>query len=496
MTILWTEEALCQATGGVFHNNTSPCPPITGVSIDTRTLAKGDMFVALKGENQDGHAHLEEAFAKGASCAMVAHDSRAHGFGSLTPQYPALVVDDPFKGLQKLAFAARKRFKGTMLAVTGSVGKTTTKNMLQAAFSAYGVSHAADASYNNHIGVPLTLARLPAEAQFAICEIGMNHQGEVLPLAQMVQPDLAIITTIASAHIGHMGNMEAIAQEKASLLQALHSKGAAFVPFLPHFFPVFKASLPSADVKFYTTDLSNPSANLYATDLILEDSGSQFIAHLPKDRPESFQEPSPSHHLEHDPQHSGEQNISVTLSSGGKHLIYSALITLGALWHCGLPLRKGCEAIAQFQPGKGRGGLYNLNNGDLLLIDESYNASALSIRNSLSTLGLYKNRRHIAILGDIRELGPFSQSEHESLAPDVMANADLVFCAGPEMKHLYNKLPFSLQGGWQASAQTLIDDIFPALRKGDVILVKGSNASRMGEIVQKLLQTYRGGILI
>ncbi|MCI1322898.1 MAG: Mur ligase family protein, partial [Acetobacter fabarum] len=238
MTTLWTRTELEQATGGHFLPAAAPSAPlgtqseaparnlteqaITGISIDTRTLAAGDLFIALKGDTSDGHAHVQAALDKGAACAMV------HAADGLTDPR-VLVVADTMVGLQQLAQAARARFTGKVVAVTGSVGKTTTKEMLRLCLSANGPTHAAEASYNNHWGVPLTLARLPRDAAFCISEIGMNHPGEILPLARMVRPDVAVITTIGSAHLGHMGSLDAIAAEKASIITTLPAHGVAVV---------------------------------------------------------------------------------------------------------------------------------------------------------------------------------------------------------------------------------------------------------------------------
>ena len=219
---LWTRNELETATKGRFLAEGQA--DIFGVSIDTRTLRAGDLFIALKGYNSDGHHHIAAALERGASAVMIHDTSFYH-----TKDPRLLYVTDTMAGLEALGKAARARFHGKMIAITGSVGKTTTKEMLRLCLSACASTHAAEASYNNHWGVPLTLARLPRDSMFCISEIGMNHPGEILPLAHMVIPDIAIITTIAPAHLGHMGSLDAIAQEKSSLFLTLSKKGIAIL---------------------------------------------------------------------------------------------------------------------------------------------------------------------------------------------------------------------------------------------------------------------------
>lgn len=468
MTALWYIDELCSITNAQCSDPRHE--PVTGVSIDTRTLQKGDVFFALAGEHNDGHIHLLQAAQKGAVAAFI---HKSVETDHLPEDFILLKVNDTMEALIALGQAARARFKGRMIAVTGSVGKTTTKNMLLQVLSTYAPTHASVASYNNHIGVPLTLARLPEESHYCICEIGMNHKGEILPLAEQVHPHIGIITTIASAHIGYMGSLEAIAEEKASLFSALfpfhHERAQAISPALGAFIPTYKQFLNKNTDLLLIGRKEDSAADIFPENLLFTEKGSSFTLTL------------------------HGQTYPITLKSAGQHLIHSALITLAVLDACRLPFEKGIAALETFIPTGGRGGIHPILNGQALLLDESYNASPLSIKNSLQTLALYKNRRRIVVLGDILELGEFAEEEHKNLAEDVLHHADLVFCAGPLMKHLFEQLPPSLQGNWSESAHTLIPHLEAALKTGDVILVKGSNASKMHVIVSHFLHSPSHG---
>lgn len=465
MSSLWTRAELEAATSGHFLHSASPATTslnasapgtgaVTGVSIDTRTLAPGDLFIALKGDTSDGHAHVQTALDKGAACAMV---HAAHGLTD--PRI--LVVADTMVGLQQLALAARARFAGKVVAITGSVGKTTTKDMLRLCLSANGRTHASVASYNNHWGVPLTLARLPREADFCISEIGMNHPGEILPLARMVRPDVALITTIGSAHLGHMGSLDAIAAEKASIITSLPAGGIAVTPDDAHGAAFFASAAHAAHATIWTAG-ANPASTAHMEHLRTGASGTYFTAHLPG------------------------VDVNVHIPAPGVHLARNALAALAACSALGVDMPKAAAALEAFAPGKGRGALSTLAGGAVTLLDESYNASSASIRASLDVLRHLPATRRIAILGDMRELGEFSTAEHAALAPPAAASADLVFCCGPYMKTLFDALPPATQGAWADNAAALAPLVRTALQKGDAVLVKGSLGSRMRDVITAL----------
>lgn len=447
MNTLWTSAELRAATHGMLDAEIV----VTGISIDTRSLEPGDLFIALQGENSNGHAHVAAALAKGASCVMV------HEAGDVSD--PRLLrVADTMEGLRALGHAARARFTGKMVGVTGSVGKTTTKNMLHCALASIGPTHAAIASYNNHWGVPLTLARMPRDTAFCVAEIGMNHRGEIAPLAAMVQPDIAVITTIGSAHLGHMGSVEAIAEEKSDLIGALSAQGMAIVPDDTGMEAILAAAAARSGCRIARVGLSaHASYRLTALETGAEGSRFKFM------------------------------NRDIMLSAPGSHLIRNAGLVLATIDALGLSLDKAAAALAIWRPGAGRGQVQPILGGQAALLDESYNASVLSIRAALETLALMPAKRRIAVLGDIRELGDFAEREHLALLPDLMAHADLVFCCCPHMRHVFDALAEEKRGVWQPDAASLAPFVQSNLKAGDVVLVKGSLGSRMRDIVTPLL---------
>lgn len=451
MSMLWNTDELRRATTGQLAADVA----VYGISIDTRSLETGDLFIALVGETSDGHAHIATALAKGAACVMV-HDA----CGIDDPRL--LHVSDTMEGLRALGHAARRRFAGTMIAVTGSVGKTTTKNMLHSALSALGPTHAAVASYNNHWGVPLTLARMPRNSDFCVAEIGMNHRGEIAPLAEMVRPDVAVITTIGSSHLGYMGSVEAIAEEKSELIAALSPAGIAIVPDDTGMERFFAAAARRAGCPIAYVGRTG-RARFRLEDVKTGAEGSHFtLAGHP-----------------------------VTLGAPGSHLVHNAALTIAVLCALSLPLHAPLRALALWRPGAGRGQIQPILGGSASLLDESYNASVLSIRAALATLSLVPADRRIAVLGDIRELGTFAEAEHLSLVPDVMAHADLVFCCCPQMRHVFDALTEEKRGVWQPDAASLAPFVQSILKAGDVVLVKGSLGSRMRDVVAPLLE---GGV--
>lgn len=449
MSVLWTSEELRNATNGCLEADVS----VTGISIDTRTLKSGDLFIALKGDASDGHAHITQALDAGAACVMV-HDTR----GLTNPRL--LIVADTMAGLEALGRFARARFDGKVVAITGSVGKTTTKDMLRTALSALGPTHAAIASYNNHWGVPLTLARLPRDARFCVSEIGMNHVGEIAPLAALVRPDVGIITTIGTAHLGHMGSVEEIAREKSQLFSALAPHGTAIAPDDAVGQDLFQAALPD-HTSLWLSGFS-AAAQVRLENLICTAEGSTFTLTVPN---------APS--------------VSVRLTAPGRHLARNAALALGAVAALGENVPDAAKALTGFVPGAGRGQIRTVLNR-VQLLDESYNASTTSIRSALETLSLLPAKRRVVALGDIRELGEFAEAEHRSLADAVIASDALAFCCGTHMHALYEALPETVRGGYAPDASSLAPLLCDALRPGDLLLVKGSLGSRMRDVIAAL----------
>jgi len=445
--MLWEPGDLVEATGGVMAVPFAA----SGVSIDTRTLVPGDLFVALQGESRDGHAFVADALARGAAGAMVTH--RPDGADRL------LVVDDTLAALCRLGGFARARFGGSLLAVTGSVGKTTTKEMLRTILAEQGQTHASEASYNNHWGVPLTLARLPAGAAWCIVEIGMNHAGEIAPLTRLARPHVALVTAVEKTHVGLLGSIEAIADEKATILQGLKTGGVAVMPGDSPLLGRLAAHAGSARILTFGTAgtadgrLVTASADADGTDVTVAI-------------------------------HGREQNFR--LAAPGRHMAMNATAALLAAAALGADTTRGAAALAGFAPIAGRGARRRVRvpGGEALLLDESYNASAAAVRAALSVLALQPVSRRIAVLGDMLELGEEGPAEHAALAPDVVRCADLLFTCGPLMASLHAAVPPALRGGHAEDAAALAPLAAAALRPGDGVLVKGSLGSRMKLVVQ------------
>jgi UDP-N-acetylmuramoyl-tripeptide--D-alanyl-D-alanine ligase len=451
---LWTSAEMLEATGGRL----SVPFDANGVSIDTRTLLPGDLFVALVGEGRDGHAFVADAMDKGAAGVLV--------HKALSRTVPALLVDDTLAGLARLGGFARTRFDeddppGKLIAVTGSVGKTTTKEMLRTALSAFGKTHAAVASYNNQWGLPLTLARMPRGLGFGVTEIGMNHVGEIAPLARLARPHVAVITTIAKAHIGNLGSIAAIADEKASIMLGLEPSGVAVLPADSALFPRLYAAAGEVAV---ITFGSNPTADVRLLRLDAEADGS--LIHVDV----------------------AGRTVLLRLNAPGHHMAMNAMATLAAVAALGLDPAQAVGALETFEPVIGRGDRRSLTvgNGAALLLDESYNGNGASMRAALDVLRLQPATRRIAVLGDMLELGQEGPLEHTALAEAVIASADLVFTCGPLMRKLFEQLPADLRGAHAVDADALAPLVSASIVSGDVILVKGSLGSRMKQVVKAI----------
>lgn len=447
MSALWTAAGLRAATAG-----TMALPfDASGISIDTRTLAPGDLFIALVGDVGDGHDHVAAALAKGAAGALV-HRMPA----GLADDARLLVVGDTFEALRALGQAGRARFGGRVIAVTGSVGKTTSKEMLRTILSAEGETSAALASLNNHWGVPLTLARLPSGARFAVVEIGMNHAGEILPLARMARPHVVLVTTIAAVHVGYLGSIEAIADEKISIAGGLEPDGVAILPADTPMLARMLAVAPGARL-YGTSDqaearLVEAEADALGTDVAVAFGGAV---------------------------------LRTRLAAPGAHMAMNACGAILAAAAMGVDPARAAAALAGFAPVAGRGARKRIAavDGPALLLDESYNASPVAVRAALKVLGLQDAARRIVVLGDMRELGDSGPAEHAGLAPDIADVADLVFACGPLSRHAYDALPAAIRGAHAVDSAALAPLVAAALRAGDAVLVKGSLGSKMKIVV-------------
>ena len=463
---LWTAAEAAAATGGRTDSDWSA----TGVSIDSRTVEPGDLFVAIQGPNFDGHEFVSDALTNGASAVMV---SRLPGSGVATSK--VLVVDDCLEALRALGGAARDRSCARVIAVTGSVGKTGTKEALRLALGRHQTVHANPGSLNNHWGLPLTLARLPRDADFGVFEMGMNHPGEIAPLSRLARPHVALITTVEPVHSEFFDSVEQIADAKAEIFDGVETGGAAVLNRDNPHFERLAAKALAAGVKRILTFGHHPEAGVRAVSAEGGPHGSDVEAVL------------------------GSKTLHYRIGIPGAHWVSNSLAVLTTVWAADGDVSAAAEALAEMEAPKGRGQCHRitLTNGTIELIDESYNASPVSMNAAFATLGQMRPEgegRRIAVLGDMLELGDKSPALHAELAEPLTKNRiDLVFTAGADMASLWDALPKFLRGGHAAGSEALAPMVLAALRPGDIVMVKGSAGSRMGRIVEAIRDLRRGG---
>ncbi len=457
---LWTGAEIAAALGAAAGASDIHAD---GVSIDSRTLKPGDLFVAIKGDRADGHKFVAAAFEKGASAAIVEDTFEAPP--SCRPLFRA---PDTLEALNALAQAARRRTDARVLAVTGSVGKTGTKEMLRVMLAPAGNTHASQKSYNNHWGVPLSLALMPKKrTDFGVFEIGMNHAGEIIPLTKLVRPHIAIVTWVAPVHIEFFNSIADIADAKAEIFDGLEQGGAAILPADNEQFERLKAR---AAAKGASVVPFGESAGAAARLLRFEavDEGSAVAADILGVR------------------------FSFLIRARGRHLASNAIAALAAAKLAGVDVHAAAARLAEFEApeGRGRSSAYDAPEGAVLLIDETYNANPASMRAALAVLSAApreKYARRIAVLGDMLELGHEAPHFHVDLASAVDSNGvDLVFCAGPMMAHLYERLPKDKRGGWARASEDLRAAVLNEVKGGDAVMIKGSFGSRMGHVAEAL----------
>ncbi len=462
---LWTTDAMAAAMGAQ-PQGTLP-RAVSGLSIDSRTLARGDAFFALS-DARDGHDFVDAALAAGAALAVVAADRRAR----FSEQAPLLVVPDVLQALRDLAAAARARSGAKFIGVTGSVGKTGTKEALRLALAKDGATHASVASYNNHWGVPLSLARCPQSARYAVLEMGMNHAGEIEPLSRLVRPHVAVITTIAPVHLEFFGTLTKIADAKAEIFCGLVPGGAAVLNRDIAQFSHLRRRAKEAGVARVVSFGEHAKADARLLKCALQPHSSTVEALI-----------------------LGNE-IAYKIGAPGRHIVLNSLAVLAAAELAGADLALAALALAEFKPVAGRGApiAIELPGGAALVIDESYNANPASMAAALALLGqaeIGPRGRRIAVLGDMLELGAKGPALHRGLCEAVVGNGvDLVFCCGPLMHNLWRALPASRRGGYAEDAAALEAQVLPAVHAGDVVMVKGSLGSRMAPIVKALQRAY------
>ena len=462
--LLWTLGEIVSATRG--HCLGSRQAPVTGFSIDTRNLGRGEGFVAIRGPNRDGHAFVGAALDQGAACAIV-----DNGFPP-GDEERLVRVGETLAALNNLGRAARARAAGTkVIAVTGSAGKTGTKEALRLALAPSGSVHASAKSFNNHWGVPLSLANMPRTVRFGVFEIGMNHAGEIDALTRLVRPHIAIVTTVAPVHLGFFRSVEEIADAKAEIFRGLEPGGVAIINRdNPHYERLRAHALEHGAKVVGFGDASGAEARLLAVELYSD--GSKITAHI-----------------------LGE-TLSYRLGTPGRHLVQNSLAVLAAVKSAGADLALAARALAALQAQAGRGArtLIDAKGGRLAIIDESYNANPASMQAALATLGLTPRSefsRRVAVLGDMLELGPEGPRLHQELAEFIDgARVDVVFACGELMGSLYEALPESRQGAYAKTAEELQPKLLRAVGPGDAIMVKGSLGSRMGPLVEALKRRF------
>ncbi|MCK0099700.1 UDP-N-acetylmuramoyl-tripeptide--D-alanyl-D-alanine ligase [Qipengyuania sp. S6317L1] len=460
---LWDAAAIEAATGGKATHQFQA----SGIEMDSRDCRPGDVFVALKGEAMDGHKFLPAAFAKGAVAAIV----------DRPVDFPHVLVEDTTNALHALARAARDRGNAVRIGVTGSVGKTGVKEAIFASLdrSSRGAAHRSVRSYNNHVGVPLSLARLPARAKYGVFEMGMNHEGEIAPLSAHVRPHVALITTIAPAHIENLGSLEAIADEKSQIFTGLMPGGTAIIPADSDLAPRMIANAQAMGVKIVTFG-RREDADVRLLDAIPSDNGGSMVtAQLGSGE--------------------GSARVCFTVAEPGEHWIANSLGVIAAVRAAGGDLGAAGLALAEMGGLKGRGARHNIDvpGGTALLIDESYNANPASMRATLKALGATPALRRVAVLGSMKELGDFGPDFHRQLAqPLAQEGIDHAILVGEEMRALAGELARSAanslgfkptfdQCDTPAEAIEALEAF--GLTHGDTVLVKGSNSVGLGRLV-------------
>ena len=429
----------------------------TGVSIDSRTLTPGDLFVALR-DVRDGHDFVAAALAAGASAALV--ERRPEGVAA---DAPLLIVDDALEGLRALGAAARARADVKVVGVTGSVGKTGVKEMLRLALGAAGPVHAPEKSFNNHWGVPLTLARMPRDTRFAAIEMGMNHPGEITPLSRLARPDAAIITTIAPAHMAAFNSLEEIADAKAEIFAGLAPGGAAVLNRDNAQFAQLAKAAEAAGARVVSFGMDD-GADARLDAVRLEPDACHIAAMI------------------------GGEEIGFRIGGAGAHIAMNAVAALAAARAVGVALSAAADGLSRWTPPEGRGSrqALRLQGGPLELIDESYNANPTSTRAALGVLGVSQPEggRRVAFLGDMLELGAEERAMHAALAAaDEIAPVDIVHTCGPLMRSLHEALPAEKRGLWFEDSAAMAAAAGDALAPGDVAMVKGSLGSRMARVI-------------
>ena len=456
---LWTADEISAATDGTPTGSWTA----TGVSIDSRSVDPGDLFIALEGPTFDGHDYIKAALDAGA-VGVIAH-RRPKGLGR---NPPLVMVEDTMSALNALGAAARERSRARIIGVTGSVGKTGTKEALRQCLSAQAPTMASMGSLNNHWGVPLSLARMPRGTNYGVIEMGMNHAGEIRELTALARPHVALITTVAAAHSEFFNSLTEIAEAKAEIFEGVEPGGVAVINREHALFSLLADRAQAAGVEHIVTFGKHPDADARLINFTLHPGHSVVSALV------------------------GGRALDYIVSLSGAHWVINSLAVLASAAAAGADIDAAAAQLARLKPLKGRGArqVLTLNGGSFELIDDSYNANPASMTAAFAVLQqatLGPGGRRIAVLGDMLELGDQAEALHAALAKPVKdAGIDLVFTCGPNMGALHDALPKSLRGGHTADSKGLAPMISAALRPGDTVLVKGSLGSRMAIVIEAL----------
>jgi UDP-N-acetylmuramoyl-tripeptide--D-alanyl-D-alanine ligase len=453
---LWNAVEIAESTEGIASGNWAA----DSISIDSRSIFPGALFIALKGPNFDGHHYVTAAIKAGAAGAMIDHRPN-----DLAADSPVVQVDDTMAGLAALGAASRDRTSARVVAVTGSVGKTGTKEALRAALCVQGPTAASESSFNNHWGVPLSLARMDRDAAYGVFEIGMNRPGEIAPLSRMVRPEVSIITTVAPAHIEFFDSIEEIADAKAEIFDGM-TGGIAILNRDNAMFDRLSAAAHRANVGRVTSFGAAEDCDAKLISFAADRQGSNVEARI-----------------------SGKR-IGYRLNLPGRHHIINSLAVFAAIDALGVDLKEAARGLSELKPLAGRGKRHDVKIGDgmFAVIDESYNANPASMAASIEALGQFPANRRIAVLGEMRELGASSEQHHLELSKVLHdCGIDLVFACGPMTVALIAHLPDTMQGAHAADSDALLPTVADIVRPGDAIMVKGSLASGMRKIVDGLI---------
>ncbi|HEU5048379.1 MAG TPA: UDP-N-acetylmuramoyl-tripeptide--D-alanyl-D-alanine ligase [Rickettsiales bacterium] len=453
---MWTVDEILKATGGT--SSLAGSLTLSNVSIDSRKLAPGSLFLAFKGERLDGHEYIKSALESGASAALVHRIPEG-----LPKDAPLIVVEDTYKALVDMAKASRRRTKGKIIAVTGSVGKTSTKEAIRTVLASSGSVYATLGNLNNHIGLPLSLCNLSADMDFGVFELGMNHAGEISYLTNILHPDIAIITNVEAVHLEFFAGIEGIADAKGEIMEGLTKDGTIILNRdNPHYARLL-AKAHGHGIRHIMTFGEHPESTCRLTNYALTDSGVQIDAVI------------------------NNTPLTFHLGATGRHWAHTALAALAASTAAGVVLKTAAAALAGFHEPEGRGKVINasLPQGDVSIIDDCYNASPVSMNAAIAKLAELQahgkaHARKIAVLGDMLELGPTTAELHKSLLSALERHKiDKVYASGATMKHLYDTLPLPMRGAYAENATALSPLVTEALQANDIILIKGSHGSRM-----------------